>query len=178
MAEPSKRIPEFAFAVEGNRGQAVRLSISGHISLDNLVLFRSELESFLKRMAPASLAVDLAGVDYVDSAAALALMDLKGDAEALPIPFSFLHASEKTRGIMGLIDLEAIAIAPLRSEEPPPDFFTHLPISSSGNRPRKDGTSKTHGSAPTKDDHSLVPASPRPGSNGFILACGLRSWFG
>jgi phospholipid/cholesterol/gamma-HCH transport system permease protein len=126
MVEPSESIPEFTLAVEGRKGKAVRLSISGHISLDNLVSFRSELESFRMRMAPASLTVDLTGVEYVDSAAALALMDLKGDTETLSIPFSFLHASKETRGIMGLIDREAIAMVPLRSEEPPPDFFTHI----------------------------------------------------
>ena len=77
-------------------------------------------------MAPASLTVDLAAVEYLDSAAALALLDLKGEAEALDIPFSFKNASEKTSGIMGLIDPEAIAMAPLRAEERPPDFFTQM----------------------------------------------------
>lgn len=126
MAGPSERMPEFTLAVEGRKGKAVRLSISGHISLDNLLSFRSELESFLSRMVPANLTVDLVGVEYVDSAGALALMDLKGEAETLSIPFSFVNASEKTRGVMGLIDPEAITMAPLRSEEGSPDFFTQI----------------------------------------------------
>jgi phospholipid/cholesterol/gamma-HCH transport system permease protein len=126
MAEPVERIPEFTLAVEGSEGKAVRFIISGHLSLDNLLPFRSELESSLSRMAPASLTVNLAGVDYVDSAAALALMDLKGDAEALAIPFSFVNAGEKTNGVMGLIDPEAITMAPLRPEEHVPDFFTQM----------------------------------------------------
>jgi phospholipid/cholesterol/gamma-HCH transport system permease protein len=119
-------MPEFTLAVEGNKREAVRLSISGHISLDNLLAFRSELDSFLKQMAPVSLSVDLTGVKYIDSAAALALLDLKGEAEALSIPCSFLHASEKTKGIMGLIDPEAITMAPLRPEVGLPDFFTQV----------------------------------------------------
>jgi phospholipid/cholesterol/gamma-HCH transport system permease protein len=127
MAEPSE-MPEFTLAVEGNKREAVRLSISGHVSLDNLLSFRSESESFLSRMAPASLTVDLAGVEYLDSAAALALLDLQGEAAALSIPFTFVNASEKIRGVMGLIDPEAITMAPLRLEERPPDFFTHLGI--------------------------------------------------
>ena len=126
MAEPSEIRPEFTCAVEGNKGKDVRLSISGHISLDNLLAFREESGSFLSRLTPASVTVDLAGVEYVDSAAALALMDLKGDAEALSIPCRFVNASEKTKGVMGLIDPEAIAMAPLRTEEGPPDFFTQI----------------------------------------------------
>jgi len=124
MAKLSETMPEFTLNVEGNRGKPVRLNISGHLSLDNLLTFRSELEGFLKQTAPASLKVDLAGVEYVDSAAALALMDLKEEAEALSIPFSFVHDSEKTRGVMGLIDPETIAMAPLRALELPKDFFT------------------------------------------------------
>ena len=126
MAEPSENMPKFTLAVEGRKGEAVRLSISGHILLDNLVPFRSGLESFLSKMAPASVTVDLAGVEYVDSGAALALLDLKGEAETLSIPFKFLDATEKTRGVIGLIDPEAITMAPLRTEEHPPDFFTQI----------------------------------------------------
>jgi phospholipid/cholesterol/gamma-HCH transport system permease protein len=100
-------------------------SISGHISLDNLLSFDLNRE-LSEPHDPASLTVDLAGVEYLDSAAALALMDLKEAAQGLSIPFSFLHLSEKTRGVMGLIDPEAITMAPLRPEERPPDFFTQL----------------------------------------------------
>ena len=74
MAELSETIPEFTLAVKGNKGKKVRVSISGIISLDNLLSFRSESESFLSRMTPASLAVDLGGLEYVDSAGALALL--------------------------------------------------------------------------------------------------------
>ncbi len=126
MAELSETIPEFTLEVEGKQGKAVHLSISGHISLDNLLPFRSELESFLSQMVPGKLTVDLAGLEYIDSAAALALMDLKGDAETRSIPFKFINASEKTKGVMGLIDPEAITKAPLRSEELPADFFTQI----------------------------------------------------
>ncbi|MHB9074892.1 MAG: ABC transporter permease [Desulfobaccales bacterium] len=126
MTELSESIPEFTFAVEGSKGKAVQLSISGNIWLDNLVSFREDSESFLSRMSPASLTVDLTGLEYIDSAGALALMDLKDEAEARSIPCSLIKASEKTRGVMGLIDPEAITMAPLRPEEVTPDFFTQM----------------------------------------------------
>ncbi|MFA5183537.1 MAG: ABC transporter permease [Syntrophales bacterium] len=126
MAEPSERGPEFTLEVEGDKGKAVRLRISGHLSLDNLLPLRSELESALSRMIPADLTVDLAGLSYVDSAAALALLDLKDEAERQSIPCSFANASEKTRGVMGLIDPEAVSMAPLRPEAQPQDVFTQI----------------------------------------------------
>ena len=126
MTEPTESLPGFSLEVEGKKGRAVRLGISGHISLDNLVQFRSQLESFLSSMNPASLCVDLAGVEFIDSAAALALMDLKAEAEAQSISCSFEQASEQTKGVIGLIEPEVITMAPLRSEEQAPDFFTQL----------------------------------------------------
>ncbi len=105
MAESSARVLEFKLAMAGSKGEAVSLNISGHLSLDNLVPFRAESASLLDRMSPASLTVDLSGIDFIDSAAALALMDLKGDAEARNIPFSFVNAGKKTKGVIGLIDI-------------------------------------------------------------------------
>ena len=70
MAAAKEEIPKFSITTEGKKGNAVRLTISGHLGLDNLLSVRSELENFLSRMEPASLTVDLAGVEYLDSAAA------------------------------------------------------------------------------------------------------------
>lgn len=126
MAEPVERIPEFALKVEGTKGKAMRLSISGRIALENLLSFRSELGTLMSRMAPASLAVDLGGVEYVDSAGALVLVDLKGEAEAQSIPCNFENAGENIAGVMGLIDPEALALPYRRAEKRAPDAFTRV----------------------------------------------------
>ena len=65
MAASKEEIPEFSITTEGKKGNAVRLTISGHLGLDNLLSFQSELENFLSRMEPASLTVDLAGVEVL-----------------------------------------------------------------------------------------------------------------
>lgn len=126
MAELNTGLPEFTLEIDGKKGEAINLKISGYLALDNLISLRSELENLLTSMTPTSLKVDLGGVKYIDSAAALALLDLKGKAEARSIPFEFVNASNKTKGVMGLIDPEAIAMAPLRAEEIHLDFFTQI----------------------------------------------------
>jgi phospholipid/cholesterol/gamma-HCH transport system permease protein len=70
--------------------------------------------------------LDLADLEYVDSAAALALLDLKEETKVRSIPFDFVNASEATKGVMGLIDPEAIAMASLRPDAGPPDVFTQV----------------------------------------------------
>jgi phospholipid/cholesterol/gamma-HCH transport system permease protein len=126
MADAPESMPEFTLEVEGQTGKSVRLRLSGQISLDNLLAYRSELEGCLEKMAPAGLTVDLGGVRYVDSAAALALLDLKGEAKAGSVPCTFINASETTKGVMGLIDPETIAMPPRRSVAGSPDIFTQL----------------------------------------------------
>ncbi|MDD2902588.1 MAG: MlaE family lipid ABC transporter permease subunit [Syntrophales bacterium] len=123
VAEDTESIPEFAIGLEGVKGKPIRLSISGRIELDNLLSFRSELENFFERMVPASITLDLAGLEYVDSAGALALIDFKSEAKELEIPFNFENASKKIKGVMSLIDPEALTLASRRPEERPPGFF-------------------------------------------------------
>ena len=93
--------------------------------MDNLLSFRSELESALSHLSPASLKLIYPGWRISDSAAALALVDLSRKAAAASIPCEFVNASQNS-GVMGLIDPETIAQPPLRQEEGPPNFFTRI----------------------------------------------------
>jgi phospholipid/cholesterol/gamma-HCH transport system permease protein len=99
--------------VSGDRGKHVTLTVSGRVALDNLHAFTTEVQARLREMIPASLTVDLAGVDYLDSAGALALMELERDARSRSITFAFTNLSDKARGIMGLIDPMALTTPPL-----------------------------------------------------------------
>ncbi len=126
MTASHEGVLEFNINTKGQKGEAVKLAISGRAGLDNLLSFRSELESALSHLSPASLKVDLSGLEYIDSAAALALVDLSRKAAAASIPCEFVNASQKTQGVMGLIDPETIAQPPLRQEEGPPNFFTRI----------------------------------------------------
>jgi phospholipid/cholesterol/gamma-HCH transport system permease protein len=67
-------------------------------------------------MIPAALSVDLAGVDYLDSAGALALMELKDEARRRSMAVEIVNLSPKAQGIMALIDLQALTTPPLIAE--------------------------------------------------------------
>ena len=67
-------IPVFHnFEVSGPAGGEITLAISGRISLETLGKFREDIEEFFSRHAPWGLRVDLSGIQYLDSAGALAL---------------------------------------------------------------------------------------------------------
>ena len=126
MAASHEGVPEFKISIEGRKGEAIKLAISGRAGLDNLLSFRSELEKSLSDLSPASLKIDLSGLEYIDSAAALALVDLKKKSEADSTPFEFVNVSKKTKGVLGLIEPEEITQPPLRQEAGPRDFFTQV----------------------------------------------------
>jgi phospholipid/cholesterol/gamma-HCH transport system permease protein len=126
MAAANKEVPEFKITAEGRKGEAVKLGITGQAGIDNLLAFRAQLEKSLSDLAPASLKIDLSGLEYIDSAAALALVELKKKSEADATPFEFVNASTKTKGVLGLIEPEEITQPPLRAEAGSRDFFTQV----------------------------------------------------
>jgi phospholipid/cholesterol/gamma-HCH transport system permease protein len=112
------RVPGHSHTIQvrGDKGKHVSFVVSGRVALDNLQAFASEVRSRLREMTPATLTVDLAGVDYLDSAGALALMELERDARGRSMTFEFVNLTDKARGIMGLIDPKALTIPPLITE--------------------------------------------------------------
>ena len=52
-----------AIQVSGEKGQHVTFAVSGRIALDNLPSVIFELQERLQKMVPATLTVDLAGVE-------------------------------------------------------------------------------------------------------------------
>jgi phospholipid/cholesterol/gamma-HCH transport system permease protein len=114
----SARVPGHGHTIQvkGDKGKRVSFVVSGRVALDNLQAFASEVRSRLGEMTPAALTVDLAGVEYLDSAGALALMELEREARGRSMTFEFVNLTDKARGIMGLIDPRVMTIPPLITE--------------------------------------------------------------
>ncbi len=116
MDHPSQPSRTFSLKVAGQQGQDLNLAISGRLALENLSHFNSEVAALLARMTPSKLTVDLAGVEYLDSAGALGLLQLESESQARSVPLEFVNPTEKAKGIMGLIDQEALRTPPLIRE--------------------------------------------------------------
>jgi len=116
MDYPPQPSRNFSFKVAGRKGQELNLAISGRVALENLSLFNSEIAALLEKMTPSKLTVDLAGVEYLDSAGALGLLQLESESKARSVPLEFVNPTEEAKGIMGLIDQEALRIPPLIRE--------------------------------------------------------------
>ena len=115
----------YNLSVEGQTGQTVRFILSGRLSLDEVYDLERELKASLARMAPAQLNVDLSRVEYLDSAGALTLYDLLGQAQRKKIPAAFENATPEAQRVLDLIDPKAVATPALRQEEEL-NFFEQL----------------------------------------------------
>ncbi len=103
------------FEVSGLPGEEMTLAISGRISLETLGKFLEDVERFFLRPAPQGLRVDLSGIQYLDSAGALALLNLRGRAESQSIPFRFVNAAEEARRLLVLLERPTLQTPPLIS---------------------------------------------------------------
>jgi phospholipid/cholesterol/gamma-HCH transport system permease protein len=111
-------VPEqsHSIGVSGDKGRHLTLAITGRLALDNLQAFNSEVQALVQQMVPAALTVNLAGVDYLDSAGALALIELENQARGRSITFELINLTPKARGILGLIDPKSLTTLPLITE--------------------------------------------------------------
>jgi phospholipid/cholesterol/gamma-HCH transport system permease protein len=108
------------------RNRLVTLSFSGRIDLETMESVNSRLDAFWESSHPAGIAADLSGVKYMDSAGAMLLLQLEEKAKDTGISFQFLHEKEEFKGIMNLLDMEALHIPPLISEGDQKGFFELL----------------------------------------------------
>jgi len=103
------------FEVSGSAGGETTLTISGRVSLETLGKFREDVDRFFPQPAPQGLRVDLSGLQYLDSAGALALLTLRRRAESRSIPFQFVNAGEEASRILTLLDRPTLQTPPLVS---------------------------------------------------------------
>lgn len=116
----------YRLSVEGKTGEEATIRLAGRLSLDDLEPLMSDLQAIPGRLKPRRILVDLAGVEYLDSAGALALIQLENLAGTLTIPFELLNVSGTNHGLLGLIDREALLRPPLRPESVQPPVLENL----------------------------------------------------
>ena len=107
----------YTIEIKGTMGGEVSLSLSGHLKTEDLNRFLLETEFLFSEKPPQKLMVDLAGIEYLDSAGALGLLQLEDRARANSIPFQFVNVTGESKRIMGLINREALKVKPLLSEK-------------------------------------------------------------
>jgi phospholipid/cholesterol/gamma-HCH transport system permease protein len=108
-----------------------RILLSGHVSLENLHGIMVEIKSFFRQARQERLVVDLAAVDYIDSAGALFLLQMEQEAHERSTLFSFANMSSKVEGVIRILDRRTLTSPPL-AEKVDSAFFQEIGEASVG----------------------------------------------
>lgn len=123
---------QYALSVSGEKGGNITLSISGSASLDTISLMLPEIKMLLEEKHPSKLTADLGNVEYLDSAGALLLIQLENEAKRKSVPFAYLNMSDKVKGIMTLLDRDALTASPIIPEKRTTGMFERIGEASIG----------------------------------------------
>jgi phospholipid/cholesterol/gamma-HCH transport system permease protein len=103
----------YCLEIGGQPGGDVVLTLSGRLDLAGLASLTAEMERLWEVQRPKTLRLDLAGVDYLDSAGGLALAACGREAARRGVPLTFVNLSPAAQGIKELIDRTELDRPPL-----------------------------------------------------------------
>jgi phospholipid/cholesterol/gamma-HCH transport system permease protein len=105
---------EYQFSVSGE-GE-VKAALTGRLVIGNVARFMEEMERLFHERHPTSVTCELAGLVYLDSVGALALLRLQDLAKIRNYSLTYQNMSREAGEIMDLIDRDALVKPPLHSE--------------------------------------------------------------
>lgn len=120
----SANLCDFTINAEGDG--KIRISLSGRISVETFTRVRSGVEPCIAGELLSEVIIDLAQVEYMDSAGALLIIEMENYARARSILFSVENMSARAKGIMSLLDREALFKPPLIAKERTPNFIQQV----------------------------------------------------
>jgi phospholipid/cholesterol/gamma-HCH transport system permease protein len=100
--------------------------LTGEFGLKNLSFFDREIRNLFQQQNLRMLEIDFSGVSYIDSAAALSLIQIQKAATAQNIESSLLNLNDETKGIFSVIHEKALMQAPFKNEEKRDGLVTQI----------------------------------------------------
>jgi len=92
------------------------IGLAGEFGLSNLTAFVRDIHTLVDGQDVRTVEMDFSRVEYLDSAAALAMMQIREALKAKGGDCRFVRLSEKTEGIFSVIHPQALAKEPLKTK--------------------------------------------------------------
>ena len=106
------------------------IHLSGHFGLKNLMVFKSDINREVSKQKLQSITIDFSEVCYLDSAAALALVQIEKEASSQNIQCRLTNLNDESKGIFSVIYEDALNQRPLKSLLYHDDFIRQVGQSS------------------------------------------------
>jgi ABC-type transport system involved in resistance to organic solvents, permease component len=102
------------------------INLSGQFSLQNLMVFRSNIKSEISKHKLKSVTIDFSEVCYLDSAAALAFVQIEKEVASQNIQCQLINLNNKSKGIFNVIHDDALLSLPFKFEKSQDGFMYNL----------------------------------------------------
>ncbi|MFZ1979834.1 MAG: MlaE family lipid ABC transporter permease subunit [Smithella sp.] len=115
------------YNISFNRGDlSLLINLSGQFSLKNLMVFRSDINREISKQKLNSVTIDFSDVCYLDSAAALAFVQIEKEAAYQRIQCRLINLNNESKGIFRVINEDALINVPFKPEKSQDGFNYHL----------------------------------------------------
>ena len=116
----------FSFKTEIQPNGDRKILLAGHLGLQMVEVFEKKIKANWPQASSTHTSLDLRDLDFVDSAGALALLELADRIKAGGGSCSLDNVPAKAQGILDLIDIEALKQRPLLGEGKKVDFISQI----------------------------------------------------
>jgi phospholipid/cholesterol/gamma-HCH transport system permease protein len=98
------------------KNSSLVIYLTGDFGLKNLKAFTEEIKQLIYKQKPQEISIDFSGISYLDSAAALAVIQIQKDAAVANIKCSLVNLNEETKGIYSVIHEQALTKTPFKTK--------------------------------------------------------------
>ncbi len=103
-----------------------KLALAGHLGLQEVETFETQIQADWPPTTPSRTSLDLSGLEFIDSAGAVAILELSEKIKAQGGSCSLENVPAKIQGIIDLIDIKALTQAPLIGGGEKTDFVSQV----------------------------------------------------
>jgi len=102
------------------------VNLTGEFGLKNLMLFTNEIKKSIRNQSPVTITIDFSGISYIDSAAALAIIQIQKDTAGKKINCLLINLNDEAKGIFSVIRGQALDQVPFKTKDFKDNFLVQI----------------------------------------------------
>ncbi len=127
MQMPVQKDCQIAHKISFKReGLNLFIYLEGQFSLKNLTIFVGDIKKEISGQALQSITIDFSHVSYLDSASALAFVQIEKEAVTKKVPCQLINLNDESKGIFSVIHESALTHEPFKSEQSHDGFIRKI----------------------------------------------------
>jgi len=127
MQMPAEKDCQIAHKISFKReGLNLFIDLEGQFGLKNLTIFVGDIKKEIASEPLQSITIDFLHVCYLDSASALAFVQIEKEAVAKKIPCRLINLNDESKGIFSVIHESALTLEPFKSEQSHDGFIRKI----------------------------------------------------